>query len=445
MIRIAEIQDKLLHLIGWEQSYDTSDLKISEELTQSESGLYFQQAHPLITLNNLACIAPDFKNVEYPTFDAESDYSKGNLVIKDGKLYKAMFDIKAGSSADEDFSSDFNGDFNSTKWLETNPFSEWLENKTKTSILKAVSRYISESTIKGTTKNMLESRALFDGTGRIVDTIQNRRNLVGFEIVPIRAKGITTKINKICLQFTEPGDYRVFIMHSDSEEPVYVLDLKKTKANTAEWFDLKDIYLTYEGPTGYGGSWYICYMQTQLPEGSHAIRKNRDWSKGPCNACSRREYEAWMTWSKYIEVHPFFVNEEFVDFKFANIKMWDIENNQYIYDTNYGINLDITISCDITNFIISQRHVFQDVILKQLGVDMLREFAYNPNVRTNRHSINASRLDILYEIDGDSSSMKKSGLSYQLEESYKALDISIAGIDRVCMPCVNNGIKYRTV
>ena len=445
MIRIAEIQDKLLHLIGWEQSYDTSDLKISEELTQSESGLYFQQAHPLITLNNLACIAPDFKNVEYPTFDAESDYSKGNLVIKDGKLYKAMSDIKAGSSQDEDSSSDFNGDFNSTKWLETNPFSEWLESKTKTSIVKAISRYISESTIKGTTKNMLENRALFDGTGRIVDTIANRRNLVGFEIIPIRSKGITTKINKICLQFTEPGDYRVFIMHSDSEEPVYVLDLKKTKANTAEWFDLKDIYLTYEGPTGYGGSWYICYMQTQLPEGSHAIRKNRDWSKGPCNACSRREYEAWMTWSKYIEVHPFFVNEEFVDFEFANIKMWDIENNQYIYDTNYGINLDITISCDITNFIISQRHIFQDIILKQLGVDILREFAYNPNVRTNRHSINAARTDILYEIDGDSSSMKKSGLSYQLEQALKAVILDTQGIDRVCQPCINHGIKYRTV
>lgn len=432
MIRIAEIQDKLLHLIGWEQSYDTSDLKISEELTQSESGLYFQQAHPLITLNNLACIAPDFKNVEYPTFDADSDYSKGNLVIKDGKLYKAMLDIKAGDS-------------NSENWLETNPFSEWLENKTKTSIVKAISRYISESTIKGTTKNMLENRALFDGTGRIVDTIANRRNLVGFEIVPIRSKGITTKINKICLQFTEPGDYKVFIMHSDSEEPVYVLDLKKTKANTAEWFDLKDIYLTYEGPTGYGGSWYICYIQTQLPEGSHAIRKNRDWSKGPCNACSRREYEAWMTWSKYIEVHPFFVNEEFVDFDSTDVKMWDIENNQYIYDTNYGINLDITISCDITNFIISQRHIFQDIILKQLGVDILREFAYNPNVRTNRHSINAARTDILYEIDGDSSSMKKSGLSYQLELALKAVMLDTQGIDRVCQPCINHGIKYRTV
>ena len=76
---------------------------------------------------------------------------------------------------------------------------------------------------------------------------------------------------------------------------------------------------------------------------------------------------------------------------------------------------------------------------------MLREFAYNVNVRTNRHSINASRPDILYEIDGDSSSMKKSGLSYQLDMAFNAIKISTYGIDRVCLPCKNNGIRYRTV
>ena len=47
MVRANNIQEKLLHLIGWEQNYDTSDLKISDALTVSESGLYFQQIHPL--------------------------------------------------------------------------------------------------------------------------------------------------------------------------------------------------------------------------------------------------------------------------------------------------------------------------------------------------------------------------------------------------------------
>ena len=107
--------------------------------------------------------------------------------------------------------------------------------------------------------------------------------------------------------------------------------------------------------------------------------------------------------------------------------------------------MEVTVACDLTDFIVEQRSLFQDVIAKQVAVDFLKEFAYNANVRTNRHSINVSRLDLMYEIDGDSSSMKKSGLSYQLDLAFKALEISTKGADRVCLPCKNNGVKYRVV
>ena len=117
----------------------------------------------------------------------------------------------------------------------------------------------------------------------------------------------------------------------------------------------------------------------------------------------------------------------------------------YDYSTNYGLNLDISVSCDITEFIIEQRNMFQSCLMLQVASDFLREFAYNANVRTNRHSINASRMDILYELDGDSTSRKKAGINYQLELALKAISISTEGMDRVCMPCVNHGVKYRTV
>lgn len=101
--------------------------------------------------------------------------------------------------------------------------------------------------------------------------------------------------------------------------------------------------------------------------------------------------------------------------------------------------------CDFTDFIVEQKELFTDIIAKQVAVDFLREFAYNANVRTNRHSINASRLDILYELDGDSASMKKSGLNYALDQAIKALELNTRGVDRICQPCNNNGIKYRVV
>lgn len=446
MARAIDIQEKLLHLIGWEQNYDTSDLKISDALTVSESGLYFQQIHPLLTLQNLSCIAPDFKNIEYAEYNPEMPYSKGNIVKYNDTTYKAL-QKSVGRQPDTE----------SEYWVETNPFSEWLESKTKASIQKAISRYCNEKIAQGTYKTLCENRTLFDGTGRLVDVVKNRKNLVGFEIVPVRAKGVTTKINKIGLQFTEPGEYTLYLMHSSMDAPVKIIKLNKIRDNSAEWFTVDDLYLPYQSEDNdAGGSWYLCYFQSELPEGSQAIRKDKDWSKEPCNSCSRREYLAWMAWSKYIEVHPFFVNEELIeavnfnddfnnDFEKQALHLWDVENNQYTYDNNYGLNLELTISCDITDFIIEQRMLFQDVIAKQVAVDMLREFAYNANVRTNRHSINASRLDILYEVDGDSSSMKKSGLSYQLDMAFKAIKLSTEGIDRVCLPCKNNGVKYRTV
>lgn len=436
MVRIQEIQEGLLHLIGWRQSYDANGGVISEALTQSESGLYYQDAHPLLTLQNLQSIAPDFSNISYPAHSTEETYAKGVVVTDSDKHYKSLKAVPE------------NIQITDTKyWIETNPFSEWLETKTKACITKAISCYVNEKVAKGTYKTLCEKKTLFDGTGRIYDTIKNKNNLVGFEIVPIRAKGVTTKINRIGLQFSEPGDYTILVMHSSLMEPYYQETFTKRIGNNIEWFTpSQELYLPYEtDEIDAGGSWYICYVQSQLPTGSQAIRKSRDWSKGPCNECSRHEYETWRIWSKYLEVHPFYVNEELVPVVDEQVQLWDVENNLYDYSTNYGLNLDITVACDMTDFIIEQRQMFTDYLSKSLAVDFLREFAYNPNVRTNRHSINASRPDILYEIDGDSSSMKKSGLSYQLELASKAIQVSTEGIDRVCLPCVNHGIKYRAV
>lgn len=427
MIRIADIQDKMLHLVGWKQSYDLSDITLSSNLTQTESGMYFQQIHPLLTLDNLRSIAPDFQNYNWQVHDVNKAYKSGEVVRVDDSLYKAIQNVPAETDIlDTDY------------WCETNPFSEWLEEKTKASIVKLVNKFINMKLADKATKSLIENKILFDGTGRLTNKIENRNKLVGFEIDAVRSKGVTVKIDKIGLQMTEPGSYTLYIFHSSNPEPIYTLTFEKTKANSLEWFKPKDdILLPYESAsTDAGGSWYLVYKQSELPDNAQAIYKDRDWSTGPCKACSRSEFLAYQAWSRYIEVHPFYIseNEEF-----------DPEIMNFTYDKNYGINLEVSAYCDLTDFIISQRAMFQDVLSKQVAIDFLREFAYNPNVRTNRHSINASKLDILTELDGDANSMRQSGLSHELDIALKALSISTQGLDRVCLPCVNNGIKYRSI
>lgn len=427
MIRIADIQDKMLHLVGWKQSYDLSDIMLSSNLTQTESGMYFQQIHPLITLDNLRSIAPDFQNFNWQVHDVNKAYKSGEVVRVDDSLYKALQDVPTETDI-----------LDSEYWTETNPFSEWLEEKTKASIVKLVNKFINVKLADKATKSLIENKILFDGTGRLTNKIENRNRLVGFEIDTVRSKGVTVKIDKIGLQMTEPGSYTLYIFHSSNPEPIYTLTFEKTKANSLEWFKPKDdILLPYESAnTDAGGSWYLVYKQSELPENAQAIYKDRDWSTGPCKACSRSEFLAYQAWSRYIEVHPFYISED---------EEFNPETMNFTYDKNYGINLEVSAYCDLTDFIIKQRAMFQDVLSKQVAIDFLREFAYNPNVRTNRHSINASKLDILVELDGDSNSMRQSGLSYELDIALKALSISTQGLDRVCLPCVNNGIKYRSI
>jgi len=449
MLRAKHIEDSLLGLVGWKQTDDANpDLLLSSNLLGSESGLYYQQAHPLLTLNNMASIAPDFSDYTKPEYDPEATYLKGQVIkvsttvekVTTVKYFKAIENVPAGIKPE-----DTEGWPN--YWIETSPFSEWLEDKTRSTIYKAIYRYLNEKQNKGTYKNLLEDRILFDVTTRISDKIANTDALVGFEIIPARAKGVTIKINKIGLHFSMPGTYKVYIMHSSKQDPVYALTFTKTQANTCEWFKVDGLYLPYIEPEDsvVAGSWYVCYLQSELPAESQAINRSYDWSGMTCRTCNRRDYEAYLAWSKYMEINPFRVNSNDVAVVEEAPTLWDAEDQQYFADKTWGINLDITVGCDLTDFIIDQRWLFQDVLMKQMAVDALREFVYNPNVRTNRHSVNAGRTEILYEIDGDSSSMRESGLAYELKQAFDAVDLATSGINRVCLPCCNHGLRYKPI
>lgn len=453
MLRAKYIEDSLLGLVGWKQTDDANpDLLLSSNLLGSESGLYYQQAHPLLTLNNMASIAPDFSDYTKPEYDDTATYLKDQVVkvtttteeTTAVKYFKAIDAVPVGikPGVSEGWPN---------YWIETSPFSEWLEDKTRSTIYKAIYTYLNDKQNKGTYKNLLEDRILFDVTTRISDKIANTDALVGFEIIPARAKGVTIKVNKIGLHFSTPGIYRVYIMHSSKRGPVHSLTLIKTQPNTCEWFKTDNLYLPYiESENGaVAGSWYVCYLQSELPPNSQAINRSYDWSGMTCRTCNRRDYEAYLAWSKYMEINPFRVNNNDLVFdesgETPTLGLWDAEDMQYFADKTWGLNLDVTVGCDLTDFIVDQRWLFQDVLMKQMAVDALREFVYNPNVRTNRHSVNAGRTEILYEIDGDSSSMRESGLAYELKQALGAISLATSGINRVCLPCCNHGLRYKPI
>ena len=423
------IKNGLYGLWGWRQNYNTSDYTIAQSLTESSTSQYYQDVHPLLTLDNIKSIAPEFEAMTYSEWDTSTQYYKNDRVTLNDINYKALSD---NIGADPTTST--------TTWEVFDAFSEWLENKTKAGILKAVRSFWDEKMSEKTLKNILESKPLYDGSGRITDTIENQSQLVGFEITPLRAKGVTTKVEKIGLQFKGTGDITMYLYHSSRDAALQTYTFTRTRDSGMQWFEpTTELYLPYlSDDIDAGGSWYLCYKQDELPEGVEAIKSNKDWSKSPCSSCSRGDIANWKIWSKYLEVHPFKVTSD-------DSTLWDVANNLYTYESNYGINLQVTIECDITEIILEQKKAFQNIIGLQVAVDMIREFAYNPSFNIGRTQQNFSRMELLYELDGDSTSYKKSGLKYELDTAMKAVKLDATDMSRVCFPCNNRGVKHRAI
>lgn len=440
MIRINEICEALKNVCGWEQSYDPAKA-IDDNLTQTESGLYFQGAHPLLTLDSMEAIMPDDWGIQYPVWDALTQWKQNKVVQygNDTNGNKLFWKAKADNVGEEPTED-------SLFWSKYNILSDFLERMTRNGIATAIQTFTQIKQLDKETRNLLERRTFFDGAGRIRATLQNNHKLVGFEIVPVRAMGVTAKIEKIGLQMTGgTGVVRMYLFHSSQIDPIKTFDLNFTVTNGGfQWFPLTDCYLPYiSDKNNAGGAWFLCYNQDELPAGMEAINVSKDWSREPCGTCNMGSVEVWRELTKYLQVTPFMYNapETFAEYP----ELWDIAYTMYTRTQNYGLNCEITIGCDLTDFIISQRQIFQTVIQRQVAAIALRTLAMNPNVRVNRNQSNASRTDILYELDGNTSGVRPGGLGYDLKKAYEALRIDTQGLDRICLSCNNRGVKYRTV
>lgn len=441
MYRIKDIQDALLHVVGWEQSYNPADA-IRDDLTQTEGGIYYQGAHPLMTLDNIKSIMPDNFILQYPAWNMILPYKTGQKVQHKGIVWVALQDNVGAEPPYSDFNNDYSQDFGGSTWQPYNMMSDYLERLTRNGIATAIQTFVQMKGLQQETKNLLERRTFFDGAGRIANTATNRHKIVGFEINPVRSMGVTAKVERIGLQFRGTGIVKMYLFHSSQIDPIKTFELEYTKNGGFQWFAV-EAYMPYiSDGNNSGGSWYLCYNQDELPEGMEAINVSKDWSREPCGTCNVGSVEAWRELTKYLQVSPFGIKAPTTFAQYP--EMWDVAMMTYTNTQNYGLNVEITVGCDLTDFIIEQRALFQTVIQRQVAAIALRTMAMNPDVRVNRNQSNVSRMDVLYEIDGNTQG-RPSGLGYELKKAYEALSLDTTGIDRICLSCNNKGVRYRTV
>lgn len=417
MIRLQEILKAFSNLVGW------------EGVTESESGLYFQDAHPLLTTRAMRELMPSDYIAKFEPYNDEKVYSL-NSIVQDGN--SAYISLKNGNTESI---------YNELAWREYDLFTDYLNTFTTRGIKRAVNKFMQDKIVGLESRNVIDRRTLFDGAGRKEARTRNSGKLVGFEIVPLRANGITTILNKVGVQFYgNIGKVKLYLFHSSQTEPIATKEIDYTNERGGfMWFDL-DWTLPYVNDSiNAGGNWYVCYNEKALPPYMESINFGRDWGREPCGTCNKGDVNLYRLMQKYVTFSPFYVaiGDDWDE------SLWDLEDTMYCNGNNYGLNFMFSMACDVTDAVLVEKHQFASVIQLEVANDALRTLAFNPDVNVHRVLANVDRDNILFETEGNGQGVK--GLRGELEKAYKALSIDTKGLDPVCMTCHNKGVRFSTI
>lgn len=424
MYDIKTVVACLFGLIGFRADQDTQLAEVDTDLRVSRSGLYFEDIHPLIDLEVLEAVASN-DETQYPVWDNAGPYQAGAVVSDSDKLYRALADVAAGVLLTD-----------GTKWTETSRFGVWLRNKVKASIKNVLSKMVQKKKLGQIVKTILEDAFLFNGAANVSDKEVKLGRFVGYQFVFKGQQGLSAVISQISTQFTGANDQplTLYLYHTSQQQPVKTFQITPNKTYSAQMHILQDCLISYSADS-IGGAWFMGYYEDDLT--AQAMNMvGFDFNGSNCGSCNPDLYRAWNVWYKYVSVLPISVSQDVIN---EDRTIWNWEQNQYYSSgKTFGLNLHMSIRCDVTPVICSQQIIFQEALATQFAVDMLKTIAFS--WRINRVQ-EVAQQKAMYDLNNRDNDTK--GLLAQLEATIDATAFDFSDFNSVCMPCNQaSGVTY---
>ena len=382
-------------LVGWRQNPDPQGTQLQSSLTDSSSGYYFNDEHPMLTMDNILSICQDDGSFEYSTFSDSQAYKTGAIVTdEDGTFIR----IKDGAANIPTSNTEY--------WKEFDFVSSWIEQKTESFIMQAFNDWYYNKEKFGTAQGVLAYNVLFANAGdagEVQDIIlTNQGEDVGITIETYKSQTVKYTCHEIGIQLEENATVSIKVQEIGQTDFVLEQNIEYTGAGSQQWHDIKFVFT--------GSRKYKVFYTVQ------------DALNSPIS--SMRGVD--MPYTQFYKVKGYNDGEETSE--------------------NYGIDLKISVACDYTDLIVDQKDLFSDLVSKRVAMKFLRELIYNPHARLNRHEENIDDTQLLYEIDGDSQAKKENpntlGAGYA--NALRALSFDRSKIDSVCLPCRRRGVRYTT-
>lgn len=409
-------------LIGFERSYNADYADIDDDLQASASGIYVNNGlHPLFTYDNITAIAEQFSKVTVKAWSGTVTY-RTNDITKDGAdIYQSLQDTNLNHQPSA----------STTYWVKTTLMSAYFRRLYDGAVLKLLNQLFVEKKINEVAKSIHANINLFEGVGSIDKRIVKNERLVGLKLQILNPDTVAM-LSYIGMQVdTIQNPLTIYLYHSSSDVAVKTFTLNQTKAVQFQWHKITQEVLAFlNDQINAGGHYYLCYYEDDLT--GSAIRKDISWlGKNNCGNCSEAivNSQLWGKWGKFIRIQPFYINS--ADIK-PDKKLWDEERELYVDDTNWGMNIQMTIQCDVTNWMCQNSNLFTDALCKQLTVDILNEMAYS--MRDNQKK---EKLAGLAAVALDNQENGQYGEAKKLALAIKAVSFDFSDLSPACLPCNN--------
>ena len=428
------IQECLFDRVKFRQTVNPDYPQLNDNLIEpNESGLYFEDAHALITIENIDSCAKNYAIFNFPVWDIATEYNTGDRVrfAGDNQVYQSLVDNNLGNQPDT----------NPAEWELVNLISLYLEGKVKDSISEIVSKMFTMKKLNRETKAIFQNTRLFDWTRSLKDKVIKKSRFVGFEIVPRRDVNLSVVIQKIGTDFdTVNPDLNIYIFHSSQFDPLFVIPVNHNKANSHVWTKVNTTLNYMNDNYDAGGSFYIGYYEDEL-EGQAIEKTNIDFAVGPRGCCQGTTTRLWNLWTKYLSVTPIVVDASNLNGK----NLWDVDKTGQIWCTNFGLNLELSVKCDMSDLICNQADLFDFIIQKHTALKLIGELAYN----TRQNFVSKKVQQEIEDINKNpefTTALKDNnvlGLSMEVNQLLEGLDIDLSQLHTVCLPCKKKGSRYK--
>lgn len=416
------LKDELFGLVGFYQTRNPQYPLLTQSLIESRSTQYFNDAHSLLTIENIHQSIKNFDQYTYPAYNPATEYRKGNKVTTDGVNNWEYINNTPNTGQ-----TPVEGSF----WTLIDELSDYLTKAVYSGIDRMINQYQGLKKQKSVTKSIFNRVLLFNGAANYRNLETNLDKFVGLRIrLKKREQHLVTIINKIGHQFSAAFTGLPISIYHDSQRsgPIATFTINQTGASNFQWTNLtSDNILRYVDTYDAGGDFYIGYKQSDLATlNAQALNKDIQWNSSICSSCDSKWSSYYKQYSPYIQIFGF----EVLESEMPGDILPDPERVDLTSLKNYGLNLDLTEKCDLTPFVLQEEDIMTTAFKYNVAFVLLESMAYNTR-GTNQI---ANQVKVQAEKQLFSHREAWGSVLDRAQRAVDSLQFDFSGMNSKCMP-----------